>query len=334
MTNPSSPNPKPNNNQQRLTAIAAVVIVALLGVLTVMLVNYNKRGKMIDQLSAQYDESEQLKLDLEKQYYAAMTELEEMRGSNTELNALIDQQKEELAAQKEKIEGLLANKGSLNKARKEIENLKTQIDQYLAEINQLREENGELTARNATLSQANDSLGTNLESQRMMNDELTSKQAVLVSEKEAIEADRTRLSAKVNQASVIKVSGLEVKPLKMKKSGKAVKRNSADNIDQIQICFNTTKNDIAEAGPETFLVRIINPMGETLALDELGSGVFTSNATGDQVAYTQAKEIEYNRDVTNICTLWSPGQSFQKGNYEVEIYNKGHLAGSGSFKLN
>ncbi len=45
----------------------------------------------------------QLKADLEQQYYQllALSELEGMRGSNEELNALIEQQKEELA-QKEK----------------------------------------------------------------------------------------------------------------------------------------------------------------------------------------------------------------------------------------
>ncbi len=332
MTNSSSP--KPSNNQQRLTAIAAVVVIALLGVLTVMLVNYNKRGKMIDQLSAQYDESEQLKLELEKQYYAAMTELEEMRSSNTELNTLIDAQKEELAAQKEKIEGLLANKASLGKARKEIDGLKAQLDQYLAEINQLREQNGELTAQNSQLTESNNLLGQDLTAQRLANEELNSKQAILVSEKEAVEADRSRLAAKVNMASVIKVADLEVKPMKTKKSGKAVKRASADNIDQIQICFNTTNNEVAEAGTETFHIRIINPLGETLTMEELGSGIFVSNATGDEVKFTQAKEVDYNHSASQVCTLWSPGQAFQKGNYEVEIYNKGHLAGTGSFKLN
>ena len=190
-----------------------------------------------------------------------------------------------------------------------------------------------LTAENSQLSENNQMLSKNLEEQQMTNAELSSERAVLVSEKEKLEAVREQLSRKVDIASVIKVNDVEVTGLKTKKSGKDVKRSNADNIDKLQVCFNTSVNDVAETGTELFFVRIINPLGETLAIEEMGSGVLTNNANNEQFLYTQAKEIDYTGTVENLCTIWAPNQPLQEGNYEIEIYNKGYLAGTTSFRL-
>jgi regulator of replication initiation timing len=332
-TNSSSSSPKPDNSRQRLIAIAAVIIVALLGINAFLLVSYNSRGKVAKELTSKLDESEQLKAELEKQYYEALSELEGMRGSNEELNALIEKQKGELKESKERIDGLLATRGNLDKARKEIKNLTAQVEQYLAELNQLRQENEELMAQNTVLNEEKETLTTELTTERTAREELSSEKAMLVSEKQMLEADKAFLAKKVNIASVIKVENIEVSGLKTKSSGKAVKKRYAKNVDQIQVCFNTTVNNVAEEGAERFHIRIINPIGETIAIEEMGSGVFINNATGEEIRYTQIKEYDYKNDANTLCSTWSSSQSFPEGNYEIQVYNKGHLAGSTSFQL-
>lgn len=335
-TNSSSPNPaKPTGSTaqpgNKAPYIVAIVLLAL-AVVVLGVVSFSQ-GQAKGELSEQLTETEQLKEELQTQYYDALTELEEMRGSNEQLNALIDQQKQELTDQKDKIDRLLGDSRNLRAARKEMGNLKAQVEQYLAEVNQLREENQELMAENSQLVVAKDSLQTNLELSRMANEELSTAKAALVSEKESLEKDRAALSTKVGIASVIKVENIEAVGLKLRGSGKAVKRNNAKNIDQLQVCFSTTVNNVTEPAAEEFVVRIIDPLGETLAIDQLGSGVFTSNATGDQIRYTKVKEYDYNRDANNLCLIWAPNLEFLEGNYDVEIYNKGYLAGTGSFTL-
>ena len=96
----SKPNPKPDNSKQKLIAVSAVIIFLLLATVIGLAVRLNNVGNTKAALSTQLDESEQLKAELEKQYYEALSELEEMRGSNEELNALIESQKEELKTQK------------------------------------------------------------------------------------------------------------------------------------------------------------------------------------------------------------------------------------------
>ncbi|MEN0003657.1 MAG: hypothetical protein AAF798_05925 [Bacteroidota bacterium] len=334
-TNSSSPTPssKPDNSKQRIIAIAAVIIVALLGVNAFLLVSKMKDSKEKTELNAQLDESQQLKAELEEQYYEALGELEEMRGSNEELNALIDQQKEELKGQKDRIASLIKDSNQLGKARKEMKRLSAKVDQYLAEINQLRQENEELTARTSQLTEENESLTSNLDQQLQQNEELNMAKAELVSEKENLETEKAALSAKVTEASVVKVNEIEVKGYMKKSSGKSVRRRKAKNIDQLQVCFNTEVNDVTEAGKEEFYIRIIEPSGQTMAIEGLGSGVLARTEGGDEVRYTAIKEASYNREAKNLCLNWAPGTQFMEGNYQVEIYNKGYLAGKGDFRL-
>ncbi|MCI4650383.1 hypothetical protein [Phaeodactylibacter sp.] len=336
--NPSGPTPNPgpgkkDDGQQKLkiAAIATIAVLAIVCiVLVISLVNKNNAN---DSLTYELNESEQLKAELEKQYYEALSELEEMRGSNEELNALIEAQKAELKESKDRIDILLRDSRQLAEARKQINGMNAKVEQYLAEINQLRQENEELTERTAALSEENYSLNSNLDSARMRNMELSSAKAALVSEKEAVEADRARLAKKVNIASVVKVTNVEAEGLKLRDNGKTASRRSAKNVDQLQVCFNTTANQVAESGVEEFLIRIVNPLGETLAVESMGSGVFVNNANGEQIRYTMIKEVDYDRDEQRLCLTWAPSEAFQEGNYEVEIYNKGYLAGTSSFQL-
>lgn len=331
--NPGNNKPGADNSKQRIIAIAAVVIIALLGINIFLLVNRAQMNRMNQDLTSSLDESEQLKAELEKQYYEALSELEEMRGSNEELNALIEKQKDELKSSKDQIEVLLRDKRNLAAARRKINDLNTQVEQYLAEINQLRAENEQLAATNTELSEVKDSLSTALTTQQSMNEELSEARASLVSEKEQLLDEKTALSRKVSMASVVKVDEIDVTGLKIRNNGKRAKKRYAKNVDELEVCFNTTANEVTEPGVEEFVVRVVNPLGETLAVEELGSGVLTSQETGEQIRYTQVQQIDYDRDENTVCLVWAPNQPFQEGSYTVEIYNKGYLAGSSTFEL-
>ena len=125
------------DSKQKLSAIGAVVIVALLGVTAFLLYNNYNQDMVIDTQKTELLETEQLKAELEKQYYESLSELEEMRGSNEELNALIDQQKAQLAEQKDKIARSIrsgkSTKQELTDARSQIAQMKVQLDGYISE---------------------------------------------------------------------------------------------------------------------------------------------------------------------------------------------------------
>jgi len=325
------------DSKQKLIAISAAIIVFLLGVNAFLLYNKYNQDKIIDQQSMDIDEAEKLKADLEKQYYESLTELEEMKGNNEELNALIDQQKAELKEQKDKIGRMIrsgkSDKKELANAREQMSQMRVQMDQYLSEITTLKEEKQLLTDANMRLNEEKTTLASQVEQERTMNADLTTAKAALVSEKESLLEEKDMLSKKVNIASVIKVSNVVTTGEKIRKSGKPVSKKYAKSVDRLKICFNATENNVSDAGMERFYIRVINPLGETLAVEDLGSGVMTNHSTNEEVRYTQYKDVDYANEEMMTCFLWEPNTSFQKGEYEVEIYNKGHLAGRGNFKL-
>ncbi len=322
-----------NDSKQRLIAIAAVVVVALLAVNAFLLYNKYKQDKVIAQQETELDEAHKLEQELTKQYDDALNQLETYRGENDELNAILDQKELELEQQKEQISRLIRNGKDLKRARAELNNLTAQNQEFIAQIEQLKDEVDILKGERSQLVSKTEMLETDLSSQREATAQLETEKASLTSEKDEISEQRDRLAKTVNFASVVRVKNVSVTGMKTKGSGKAVKKKMAKNIDQLKVCFYTTINEVTNAGQEQFYVRIINPIGETMAIEELGSGKITNKKTGEEILFTQVREYDYTNDETQLCFNWQPNAPFQKGNYEVEIYNKGHLAGTGSFSL-
>lgn len=325
------------DSKQRLTAIGAVAIVALLGICAFLMFQNVNNNQTITAQKVEIDEAEKLKLELEKQYYEALSELEEMRGNNEELNAIIDQQKAELKEQKDKIARYIrqgkSTKSELNKAREEMANLRVQMDGYISENNKLRADNEVLVQQNSRLSEDKKNLEGAVAEARVMNEELVTAKAALVSQKETLETENASLSEKVNIASVVKVNSVSGEGFKVKDNGKVKSKSRASSVDRIKVCFDITDNAVVDAGVEQFFVRIINPTGETMAIENLGSGIMTSSLDSEEIRYTKVKEVDYNNEVGNACMLWEPGTDFQKGTYNIEVYNKGFLAGKGAFSL-
>lgn len=315
-----------DNSKQRIIAISSVVVVALLIVSAILLFNKFKQDKKLTQQEIELQEKEELRQQLEDQYNEAITELESMRGENEELNALIEQQQAELSDQKAQIDKLIRNGRDLRKARAQIKKLNAQIEQYIAEVETLR-------AENEQLKQEKEMLSSDLEMQRQTNEQLNQERAQLVSEKDQLASKADKLSKTVTYASVIRPNNITVTGYLIKSSGKRAKKKAAKNVDVLEICFQTTVNEVAKPGREVYHIRIIDPLGQTLAVDELGSGVLTNSGNGEKIRYTTTKEFDYSQDETQLCVDWQPQTPFQSGTYEVEIYNKGYLAGTGTFTL-
>jgi hypothetical protein len=321
-----------NPSNQRIIAIATVVIIGLLGAVGYLLYNKVNQDKLIKQQAEELISTEKLQAQLEKEYYQALADLEEMRGTNDELNALIETQKQELKSQKDRISVLLRDSRDLEVARTEISKLKATAEKYLAEITSLKEENVQLTAANVQLGEEKTALTEEVLARTLENEELTASQAVLTAEKASLEMEKSMLSKKVNIASVIKIQDIDVSGYRLRSSGKESETRRAGKIDGLKICFTALDNPIAGTGQERFHVRVINPIGETLT-NGPGSGVLTNPNTGDQVRFTQYRDVEYENTESNYCLSWQPDLSFDPGQYTVEVYNKGFLAGMSTVNL-
>ena len=326
-----TPAPEPKKNRTPLLAgVIAVLLLALAG----LGIGYANRGSDNAELQSNLVEMEQFKATAEKQYYESLAELEEMRGSNEELNALIDQQKQELRVQKDKITSLTRDSRNLAAARAELKDLRTQADGYLAQLEELRVANAALTENNERLTSERDLLSSDLQVSRQQNDQLNNERAVLVSEREQLTSTNQELNRKVGIASVLKANNVTMVGQKQRSSGKFVDRRNAKSVDRLYVCFNSLDNAVAPPGEETFELRIINPAGETIQIDAEGSGVFTDATTNEQIPYTKTVNFAFDGAAANHCAEWNvAGQQYTGGTYVVELYNKGHFVGTGSATL-
>ncbi len=316
-------------SQQKLLALATVAIIALLGLSAFLIYTKVNQDKLIKGQNAELIESTKVKADLEKTYYQALSDLEEMRGNNSELNAMIETQKTELKKQKDKIDGLIRTSKDLDKAREEIGRLR----QYVTEVEELKKQNAILRDTNQALSSQRDELVIAVKQERLTNEELLTEKTTLSSKNESLAQEREILARKVDIASSIKVGEISATGYKVRSTGKESDSKKAKSIDGLKICFNTTNNVIVSSGMETFYIRVINPLGEVMAIQDLGSGNIALSSTGESIQYTQSVEVEYSNEPIPGCINWQPGIPFETGTYQVEIYNKGFLAGKGSFTL-
>ncbi len=314
---------KPKNNLQPI-----IVAVGFLLLVVVAWLTYNSMSatRALEQKVAELQEAENLRSELEKKFNGAIAELDNLKGDNEQINALIDQQKMEIQSQKNQISGLLRDKRQYDAARAEIKNLKARLAGFIADIEQLGADQEFLSQENSLLKDARDSLNYSLQAKLGENEQLAIAKAQLVNDKE-------RLSKSVEIGSVVQVKGVRITPQKVRKNGKTADQKAAKKTDQLKVCFTTIVNDIVKPDNEEFFIRIINPTGETLAVEELGSGEIFNNNTGEQIPFTQVAEYDYANDETQLCFNWKPNTSFQKGKYNVEIYNKGYLSGLGNFEL-
>lgn len=282
---------------------------------------------------AQIAEQQEIQAALDEDYQAALESIESLRTDNTELDALIDNQKEELKAQKNKINNLIWTKRELDKAKEEIVNFESLTAQYLAEITDLKSQNEQLTTENSKLTKDIVVLNDNLSTEKQMTSELKETRAVLMSEKEDLTERNTALADKVEIGSAVKINWMSLEGGEVKDDGSWRRRKIAKRSKSLRTCFKTETNVVVPAGEETFYLRIMDPSGETIAADDSGSGILTDKISGEEKKYTMSGTLTYNNEDTQACMDWDVLTEVAKGQYSVEIYNKGYQVGSGTFKL-
>lgn len=318
------------DNSKRLLTMAGIAIAVLLGLSIFLMVSKYKTGQELDTARIEMNEQKQAFAELDTKYNDAVAQLEQQKGLNAQLDEKINQQLQQLEQNKTQIEQMIREKRDIRSAMARLE---SQKQQYLAEIDKLKAEVGILTEKNTQLSTENQTLNTSLtETQTRLSEESTAK-AALISEKTQLETERQVLSKKVDIASAIRVKNITVKAVDVRSSGKEKSKSRASKVDKLNICFVTEPNEVVPAGEETFYLTVIDPTGATLAIESLGSGIAQDKRNEQEFRYTTVATTNYQNGESNVCGAWQPGQNFVKGKYEVKIFNKGYLVGTGSFNL-
>lgn len=319
-------------SKQNIAAWAIVAIIALLGMNGYQwFVNSQLKGDLKGQ-ETQLFELEKVNTELDQDYQAALESLESLRDDNKELNELIDNQKIELKAQRDKVNNLIWSKRELEKAKSEITKFQDMTAGYIVEINTLKAENERLYAENVELSGQNQVLTQEVTKEKTLNEQLAKAKAELASTNKKLDQTNEVLSTQVDMANAIKINFIEVQAYEVKDDGEIKKKSKAKDAEMLRTCFKTESNYVTTKGDKEFFVRIISPSGETMSGDS-NAGVLTDKLTGKKVRYTSSGTISYNNEDTEGCIDWMPNFKLSKGMYDVELYNNEFMVGKGQFKL-
>ena len=139
-----------------------------------------------------------------------------------------------------------------------------------------------------------------------------------------LEEKTNELDAKINLASILEASEIQIKTLN--KKGKVTR--SLKKITNIEICFQVLRNITAERGYKTIYIRIADANGEVLTVSEN-----TFEFEGKELVYSAKKEIEYNGENTPVCMYYKIIDPLQTGSYSIAIFADGNLIGTTGFVL-
>lgn len=294
--------------------IIGILAVALVGTGIALVVDKNKSGETIQQQQTQIATVTDQKSEIQKSFDASLARLDSMSTLNTSLQSKLADDNKEISKTKSEIRSILNKKNAtaseLSRAKTLIASLNDKISGMEQQIAQLTQDNQNLTQDKATLTQEKDVLTTNLASTTATKDSLVQK---------------------VDVASTLNASNIDITPIDIRHSGKEKVTSKAKRVDKLVISFDVS-NRIATPGMTDVYVCVIGPDGKPVSEQALNSGTFTTRENGDKTFTAKLPVDIETAKKKSVQFSFAPG-TFQQGNYTIEIYQNGFLIGQGTREL-
>lgn len=254
---------------------------------------------------------------VEKQKETIIQSLKELKTTYDQ--AIIEKKGllEELVVEREKVVNLIAeleetkaNSAALiAKFQSRYDELKSILDKKILDNIRLKQENTSLVIQS-------DSAKKVIEEQKKMNDTL--------------ELRKKDLGFLVKRGTALLIHNLKVLSLKKNDPDQEVETNKASKTTVLKILFSVYPNEIAKSGERKFFIQITDPKDNILGerkIEYFGAGITPLTYSFPVNFYYRNKSI----DVEGY--LNGNGHKFDKGNYNVNVYNQNELVGNTNFVL-
>jgi len=299
-----------NDNKKKFSKKLLIIFVALLLIFNAFLIFQlvRKNNKTTEELVSTISLKEELQKEL-KNYEKQLTEYQRLVG---EKDTSLAQKIKEVEELKEKIEAIIqagkVTQAKYDAAKEEIAQLKYYTQKYQKDIDELKRKNEKLTIENETLTEE-------VKEVKRTVDKLTD--------------ENVNLSNKVSLGAMLKAGNIEVAGIQVK-GGKQKTTDKGDKMDGLKINFNILDNTMAKTGERVFYFKVLNPKGETLYMEERGSGQF--EYLGEQSLFTLKEKFDFQNSTEDLYKVyWAKGSPFEKGSYKLQIFTDGVKIGEKSF---
>lgn len=305
----STSNPENKRKKQIFYIILIILLILVNGFLFYSNIQSKSENKA---LTEERNDLLEQKAVFERKVDSLKNNLEEAKGLNVELDSIIQTKIKELDQMKINYSRRIADK------EVEIAQLNKEIKQKIKEVDRLR------TKYNEDIAEWEAKYSNLEEEKNTLEDTLANRESKI-----------NDLSQKINKGEILSAAGIDAYGIKYRFDNKEVKNDKAKKVDKLVVCFKLANNRLADAGVKNILVRIVNPEGTTMAVQEQGSGTFQLAESGNESLYTKQVTIDYDPEALGEehCMEWSQEADFQPGEYKVELYQHGYLIGQSSLKL-
>lgn len=301
-----------NNNQGKVTrtknTIIGILAAGLIASVGYLFYAQNQSEKTIQQKEIQISTLANQKSEVQTSFDASLSRLDSLSLLNSNLQNQLTEKNEEIAKVKSEIRSILNNK---NASSKELAQAKKLIGELNDKISSMTEEISRLTLANETLTQEKNTL---IAEKETLTKELTTTQEV-----------NKGLEQKVDVASTLNASNINITPVNVRSGGKEVVSTKAKKVDKLMVSFDVN-NRIIQSGTTDVFVLVVGPDGKPLTNGE--TNTFSTREEGDK-QFTAKLPVEMETATKKNVEFSFAPEKFQEGNYKVQIYQNGYLIGEG-----
>jgi len=263
------------------------------------------------QLTALVDEKELEKTDLQNQLDSVITEHNKTKQAYGALSDSLRAKDSVIQANAVEIRNLLGTKWEYQKVSKKLARLQLIAQGYVRQMDSLYTVNQELHAENEKIRQD-------------YRNEQTKSQSLV--------KDKEELTAKVNNAAILKAYDVSSTAMKVKGGDKETPTDKASRTDRVKVCFTIGENPLVKPGMKNLYVCICRP--DKIVVTKTKYDTFTFN--GQSLPYSIREDIMYEGKSMNLCVKWTKKDNDKpamKGTYVVTVYTDEKEIGSGTFQL-
>ena len=262
-----------------------------------------------------YNDKKETEEQLTKEKQMVMNDLSAMAAQYDSAISENEITNNKLVDARERIQGLI---DSLKTSQASVNTLWRYKKKYFAlqkEMDGLLAENDSLRVENSLLATSLDSTRVQLAEREMFTDSLL--------------VQNTELATVVEDASVLSTVGLKGFGVIERTSGKLVPTERAKRADKIRVCFTVAKNNLVEAGDQELYVQVIDPKNNVIGVNE------QIQFEEKTLNYSVVSKFNYENRNLNVCEFVAATDKngFEKGRYQVNVFNKKDLVSTSEFTL-
>jgi hypothetical protein len=252
------------------------------------------------------------KSSIQGSFDASLARLDSMNILNGDLKHELSDKNEEITKVKSEIRIILNKK---NASQAELNKAKTLVASLNEKIAGMEQEISRLTLANENLTQEKNTL--------------IAEKGKLTTDLNTTTSAKNQLEHKVDVASTLNASSINIVPLNVKSSGKEVVSSKAKKVDKFLVSF-IVDNRIVQPGTTDVYVLVLGPDGKPVTNGE--TGTFSTRENGDK-QYTAKLPVELETAKKKNVEFSFTSDNFQQGNYTIQVYQNGYLIGEGTRSL-